>query len=93
MAITHGSSRDHRDDLPPWMLALATTHEGDRPLCLQPLSGTTCEKERMVTVMADLQAQWRQKEPDEKPLSVADSGLYSAQPLLTLTHVCMLFAR
>src|SRR6266567_7082558 len=28
IAITYGYSRDHREDLKPWMLALATTHDG-----------------------------------------------------------------
>jgi len=37
IAITYGYSRDHRDDLKQWMLALATTHDGDVPLFLHPL--------------------------------------------------------
>jgi transposase len=36
IAITHGYSRDHREDLKQWMIALATTHDGDVPLFLQP---------------------------------------------------------
>lgn len=32
IAITYGYSRDHREDLKQWMLALATTHDGDIPL-------------------------------------------------------------
>jgi transposase len=32
LAITYGSSRDHRQDLKQWMLALATTHDGDVPI-------------------------------------------------------------
>jgi transposase len=32
LAITYGYSRDHREDLKPWMLALATTHDGDLPI-------------------------------------------------------------
>jgi transposase len=86
IAITYGYSRDHRDDLKQWMLALATTHEGDIPLFLQPLSGNTSDKESMVKVIADLQAQLQQKEPDEKPIYVADSGLYSAQNMLTFNQ-------
>ena len=41
IAITYGYSRDHREDLKQWMLALATTHEGDIPLFLQPLDGNS----------------------------------------------------
>jgi transposase len=86
IAITHGYSRDHREDLKQWMLALATTHEGDIPLFLQPLSGNTSDKESMVKVIADLHAQLQQKEPDAQPIYVADSGLYSAQNMLTLNQ-------
>jgi transposase len=32
LAITYGYSRDHREDLKQWMLALATTHDGDVPI-------------------------------------------------------------
>lgn len=39
IAVTYGYSRDHRQDLKQWMLALATTHEGDIPLFMQPLDG------------------------------------------------------
>jgi transposase len=34
IAITYGYSRDHREDLKQWMLALATTHDGDIPLAV-----------------------------------------------------------
>ena len=37
VAITYGYSRDHREDLKQWMLALATTHEGDMPLASRDL--------------------------------------------------------
>src|SRR5438874_37958 len=68
IAITHGYSRDHREDLKQWMLALATTHQGDIPLFLQPLSGNTSDKESLVKVIADLHAQLQQHEPEENPL-------------------------
>ena len=32
LAITYGYSRDHREDLKQWMLALATTHDGAVPI-------------------------------------------------------------
>ena len=32
VAITYGYSRDHREDLKQWMVALATTHDGDVPI-------------------------------------------------------------
>ncbi|GCE18266.1 IS1634 family transposase [Dictyobacter kobayashii] len=86
IAITHGYSRDHREDLKQWMLALATTHQGDIPLFLQPLSGNSSDKESLVKVIAELHAQLRQKEPEEKPIYVADSGLYSTANVLQLNQ-------
>ena len=35
IAISSGYSRDHREDLKPWMLALVTTHDGDVPLFMR----------------------------------------------------------
>jgi transposase len=86
IAITYGYSRDHREDLKQWMMALATTHQGDVPLFLQPLSGNSSDKESLVKVITDLHAQLRQQEPDEEPLYVADSGLYSAANMQTLNQ-------
>jgi transposase len=76
IAITYGSSRDHREDLTQWMLALATTHDGDIPLFVQPLSGKSSEK---VSVLAAVQAiQEQLRAPDEAPrVSVADNGISS----------------
>jgi transposase len=53
IAITYGYSRDHREDLKQWMLALATTHDGDIPLYLQPLNGNSSDK---VSLLAAIQA-------------------------------------
>jgi transposase len=41
IAITYGYSRDHREDLKQWMLALATTQDGDIPLFMQSLDGNS----------------------------------------------------
>jgi transposase len=41
IAITYGYSRDHREDLKQWMLALATTHDGEVPIFLRPLDGNS----------------------------------------------------
>jgi hypothetical protein len=35
VAVTYGYSWDHREELKEWMLALATTRQGDIPLYLQ----------------------------------------------------------
>jgi hypothetical protein len=47
LPITDGSSRDHRQDLTPWMLALATTQDGTRPLWLPPRSGNASDTVRV----------------------------------------------
>jgi hypothetical protein len=54
IAITHSYWRDHREDLKEWKMALVTTHQGDIPLFLQPLSGNTSDKESLVKVVANL---------------------------------------
>jgi transposase len=92
IAITHGYSRDHREDLKQWMLALATTHQGDIPLFVQPLSGNTSDKERLVNVIADLHAQLQHQEPEEQAIYVADSGLYSAANMLRLNQAKIAWA-
>ena len=76
IAITYGYSRDHREDLKQWMLALATTHDGDVPLFLQPLDGNSSDKVSLVALISAIQAQLRQAD-GEPSLFVADSGVYS----------------
>jgi transposase len=76
IAITYGYSRDHREDLKQWMVALATTHEGDVPLFLQPLDGNSSDKVTLLTAVLAIQQQLR--EADAEPsVSVADTGIYS----------------
>lgn len=73
IAITHGYSRDHREDLKQWMLALATTHDGDIPLFLQPHSGNNSDK---VSLLAAIQEQLRATD-EATGVYVADNGVYS----------------
>jgi transposase len=76
IAITSGYARDHREDLTPWMLALATTHDGDIPLVLQPLDGNSSAT---VSWLAAVQASGEHvRATDEAPrVSVADHGVSS----------------
>src|SRR5205823_9758325 len=60
IAITYGYSRDHREDLKQWMLALATTHEGDVPLFLQPLDGNSSDKVSLLAAITTIQEQLRE---------------------------------
>ena len=76
IAITYGYSRDHREDLRQWMLALATTHEGDVPLFLQPLDGNSSDKVSLLAAVMAIQKQFQ--EADAEPsVYVADNGIYS----------------
>jgi transposase len=82
VAVSYGYSRDHRADLKQWMLVLATTRQGDVPLYLQALDGTSSDKVSVVAMVETLSAQLHADE--ETPLFVADSGMYSAQNMLWL---------
>jgi transposase len=76
IAITHGYSRDHREDLKQWMIALATTHDGDVPLFLQPLDGNRSDKVSLLAAVLAIQKQLQ--EADAEPsVYVADNGIYS----------------
>jgi transposase len=79
IAITYGYSRDHREDLKQWMLALATTHEGDVPVFLRPLDGNSCDKERLSAAVREVMTQLREQVPEEQEqrIAVFDSGGYS----------------
>ena len=79
IAITYGYSRDHRADLKQWMLALATTHDGDVPLFMRPLDGNSSDKASISAVVAQVIEQLRASEPagQEEPLVIFDSGGYS----------------
>ncbi|MGZ3628192.1 MAG: IS1634 family transposase [Ktedonobacteraceae bacterium] len=76
IAITYGYSRDYREDLKQWMLALATTHEGDVPLFLQPLDGNRSDKVSLLAAVMAIQKQLSE-ENAEPSVYVADNGIYS----------------
>jgi transposase len=76
IAISYGYSRDHREDLKQWMIALATTHDGDVPLFLQPLDGNSSDKVSLLAAVTSIQTQLREAK-EEPGIYVADSGIYS----------------
>lgn len=79
IAITYGYSRDHRADLKQWMLALATTHDGDVPIFLRPLDGNSSDKEHLSAAVKEVMKQLREQLPQahEQQIVVFDSGGYS----------------
>jgi transposase len=85
IAITYGYSRDHREDLKQWMIALATTHDGDVPLFLQPLDGNSSDKVSLLAAITTIQAQLREANA-EPGIYVADSGVYSESNMQQLNE-------
>src|SRR6202051_5351047 len=64
---------------PQWMLALATTHDGDIPLFLRPLNGNSSDKEHLSAAVKEVMTQLRAQVPEEheQRIAVFDSGGYS----------------
>jgi transposase len=58
------------------MLALATTHEGDVPVFLRPLSGNSSDQVSLVAAVEALQEHLRAPEAGEDVVYVADGALY-----------------
>src|SRR5262249_56943742 len=68
-----------------WMLALATTRQGDVPLFCQALGGNASDKVSLVGAVEALAEQLRVDRDEETPIFVADSGLYSAEQVARLS--------
>jgi transposase len=77
IAITYGYSRDHREDLKQWMLALVTTHDGDVPVFLRALDGNASDQVSLAATVAELLAQLAAVGEVAPGLCVLDSGGYS----------------
>ena len=85
IAITYGYSRDHRDDLKQWMLALATTQDGDVPLFLQPLNGNRSDQVSLLAAIQSIQTQLREA-GEEASVYVVDNGGYSQSTMKQLNQ-------
>jgi transposase len=83
IAVTYGYSRDHREDLKQWMLALVTSGEG-APQFLQPLDGNASDKRTLLEAVPAL-TQQLQASGETPGVYVADSGLYSVENMTRLT--------
>jgi len=66
IAVTYGYSRDHRADLKQWMLALATTRDGDVPLFCWSLDGNSSDKVSLVATVEALAAQLQASTADDE---------------------------
>jgi transposase len=85
IAITYGYSRDHRADLKQWMLARASTHDGDVPLFLQPLDGNSSDKVSLLSAITTIQTKLREA-GEEASEYVADNGIYSESNMRQLNQ-------
>ena len=93
LAITYGYSRDHRQDLKQWMLALATTHDEDVPVFLRPLDGNSSDKVSLSATVKEVMKQLREELPEgqEQQIAVFDSGGYSETNVKSYNQVNMLW--
>jgi transposase len=82
--VTYGYSRDHREDLKQWMLALVTSSEGV-PLFLQPLNGNASDKRALLAAVQAL-TQQLQAQGETQRVYVADSSLYSTENMIQLNQ-------
>ena len=92
IAVTYGYSRDHRDDLKQWVLALVTTEEGIpqflKPLDGKPLDGNASDKTSLPQVVMELTHQLRASS-EPAGLYVADSGRYSEANMRALNEAAI----
>jgi transposase len=82
IAVTSGYSRDHREDLKQWMLALVTSEDGV-PHFLKPLDGHASDKVSLPQVVTELTRQL-ESSGEAAGVYVADSGLYSEANMCAL---------
>lgn len=87
IGVTYGYSREHRADLKQWMMALATTHEGDVPLLMRPLGGNSSDAHTLVAAVEALKEQLgAEEEQEETPIFVADAGIYGEENMVQLAE-------
>ena len=80
--ITQGYSRDHRPDLKQFMLDLICSGDGDVPLYLRVADGNEADKAVFAEIIQEFQKQF-----NCDALIVADSALYSAENLKSLSKI------
>lgn len=85
IAIAYGSRATTATISAQWMLALATTHDGDVPLFLQPLDGTSLDKVSLLATVMAIQKQLREAD-GEASVYVADNGIYSESNMRQLNQ-------
>ena len=82
--ITHGYSRDRRPDLKQVVVSLICSYQSSIPIWLQALDGNRVDKESFPKI---IQAYISQMQASELPYFIADSALYSAENIKSLSQV------
>jgi len=85
IAITHGYSREQRPDLKQFMVDMISTSDADVPLYVRVADGNEADRAVFAKLIAEYQQQL-----DVDALFVADSALYSAENLQSLTGLSWL---
>ena len=63
ITITHGFSKDHRDDLKQFVLSLVTVGQSRIPLWVEPLSGNEVDPLVKTDFMTSVSTFWRKSSP------------------------------
>ncbi len=84
VTIARGYSRDHRPDLKQVVVGLLTTYRSALPVWIEALDGHAADAK---TMPALVKAYVQQLREGDEPYFVADSALYSAENLATLSAV------
>lgn len=83
ITITYGHSKDHRPDLKQAILGMICANRTSIPIYLGAISGNTSDKTSLPEIAATYLAQF--EADDETPILIADSALYGAENLRSLS--------
>ncbi len=91
ISITHGKSKDRRDDLKQYLISMITTSDADIPVWINALSGNTSDKTHFREVIKSYAEQLA--EDDEKVYFVMDSAGYTAENIREMPDIVMWISR
>ena len=91
ISITHGKSKDNRNDLKQYIISMITVSEGDLPVWISTLSGNTSDKTHFREVIKNYAKQLA--ENDEKIYFVVDSAGYTDENIREMPDIVMWLSR
>jgi transposase len=89
--VEFGYSKDHRPDIKQFMISLMSSSDGDVPLLAKTIAGNTSDKTHFQEVLKELEEQI--KDADYQSYYVADSAMYTASTLKTLSDQTLWISR